>query len=457
MFPCCWAQRGAGPAAAPPECEAAAAEEEEAPPRSASPSPPTPASSRSAAGHFEPACERSAAARKRYEWWWLNGHNRKPIRAEQWVAYEVAAQYHLTASWESMQLEGNTTGIVLDLAPFTSPPSPYQVWRAGAIEVTNKNAADMFGQLAIAGFPKDLWELPPASLPRSAKQGKVVSGFYQVHGEHATLVHELSRYLGDPWASVAPETPRRRVVLLIEQDRPDFIFAGVDRFRKRTTHEKIGAASRLLAGESDSVPAGEAVFQWWWGNPVSGIGHWKNYHQHVSAKLEAMLAENSRFRTGEEPVEIDPVRYCLQRISTDKPFDFLEQNRLNTFREPFLPEFVLAVDSLFQNGQPVFDHQARLTSNCFVQFHKGNPRRRRPVRRVRRGEAAGLRAADGEPCGICFSESGFLTGCERGHNIFMSLFVPPGSPSACWWGTWRSRATSCAAASPPPTGSPWPR
>lgn len=417
MFPCCWARGGVEPAAA---AEGEATVEEEASPSAASP--PTPASGYPAASYLEPAGERSTASghRTRYEWWWLGGHHQKPILAEQWVAYELAAQYHLTASWELMQLEGKTTGIVLDLAPFTSPPSPYQVWRASAIEVTNKNAADMFGQLAIAGYPKEFWDLPPASLPRSARQGKVVAGFYQVHSDHVKLVHDLNRYLGDPWASEVPQTPRRRVVLLIEQDRPDFMFAGVDRFRKRTAPEKIRSASSLAVGESDSVPPGEAVFQWWWGNPQSGIGHWKNYHHHVSAKLESMLVENSRFRMGLEPVEIDQVRYCLQRISSDKPFDFLDQNRLNAFREPFLPEFVLTVDSSFQNGQPVFDHQARLTSNCFVQFHKGNPRRRRPVRRVRRGEAAGLRADDGEPCGVCFSESGFLTGCEKGHNICSS-------------------------------------
>jgi len=39
------------------------------------------------------------------------------------------------------------------------------------------------------------------------------------------------------------------------------------------------------------------------------------------------------------------------------------------------------------------------------------------VRRVRRGEAAGLIDTSGEPCGICFSDTGFLTGCDKEHII----------------------------------------
>jgi len=64
----------------------------------------------------------------------------------------------------------------------------------------------------------------------------------------------------------------------------------------------------------------------------------------------------------------------------------------------------------------LFNDVDRATGNCFVQFQNGNPKRRRPVRRVRRGETAGLELS-GEPCNVCFSDTGFLTGCDLKHVI----------------------------------------
>lgn len=347
------------------------------------------------------------------EWWWLGYEQTLPVSVSQWHPYEPAVQYHLSASVAAMRIEGRTEGLVLDLAPFTDPPSPYQVWRARPTEVLNTNETELCGKLAIAGYSKELWDLPLSQLPPSAKHGKVIQGFYQVRTQHTEQMEELNRYLTDPNSPPCrfTEPPRRRVVLLIEIERPAFLFGDVDRFRKRK--KPPPAPEPVEAGEHDSVPPGEAVFQWWWGDPnEGGVGHWKNYHPHVSARLEQALLDNERFKGCSEAVPIDEVRYSLQRISRDKPFSFVEQSSLGAnFREPFLPSHIVTVDF------GLYDQQTRLTSNCFVQFQRGNPKRRRPVRRIRRGEAAGLSMPDGDPCSVCFSDTGVLTGCEKGHIV----------------------------------------
>jgi len=347
------------------------------------------------------------------EWWWLGGEQKLPVTTAQWSAYEPMVQHHLSASLDAMRIDGRSEGLVLDLAPFTHPPAPYQVWKGRPFEVMNKNEPALLGKLAIAGYTKDLWDLHPSQLPPAASHGRVVTGFYQVRTEHTDQLVELTRYLQDPSSPSCSrqEPPRRRVVVLIELERPAFLFGNVDRFSKRRSAQSPGMI-QVPQGENDSVPPGEAVFQWWWGDPTEGgLGHWKNYHPHVSARLEQALVDHERFRSCLQQVPIDEVRYSLQRISRERPFDYVEQSSLSGFREPFLPSHVLTV------GSSHYDDQARTTNNCFVQFHTGNPRRRRPVRRIRRGEAAGLAMPDGEPCGVCFSNAGVLTGCEKGHII----------------------------------------
>ncbi|CAJ1359033.1 unnamed protein product [Effrenium voratum] len=344
------------------------------------------------------------------EWWWLGFDQKLPISPEQWKPYDPNVQYHLTASWNAMLMEDRHEGILLDLAVFTDPPQPYQVWRGDPVEVNNQKE-ELCGHLAIAGYPKALWELPKQMLPASpaSKHGKVIGGFYQVHQDSLQDLEALHRYLSDPNSPSRPpglRNPRRRVVILIEVERPDFLFANVDRFRKRKAPKPEVAASAV---ESDSVPPGEAVFQWWWGDPKpGGVGHWKNYHPHVSARLEEELARNEKFRTCQEAVPIDEVRYSLQRISRDAPFDY---SGGQGFREAFLPHSRITV------GNPLFDDETRLSNNCFVQFQKGNPKRRRPVRRVRRGEVAGLDLKTGDACSVCFSDDGFLIGCGKGHLL----------------------------------------
>merc|ERR1719324_1438824 len=290
-----------------------------------------------------------------------------------------------------MRVEGRSEGLLLDLAAFTQPPSPYQVWRGALEEVTNSNEPRLVGKLAVAGYDEELWGPKPEHLPTTARTGKIITRFYQVRADDVTMLGHFQRYLTDPRSPVldralVPGPTRRRVVILVETDRPT-IFGNPDRFRRRHRPVAVPAtASAPDAGEDDAVPPGDAVFQWWCGDPTVGGrgGHWKSYRPHVSARLEEALARNPAFRDCTEAVPIDEVQYCLQRISRDRPFDYLDQNLTGGFRETFLPENVMSVDF------PFFDDIARATNNCFVQFQRGNPKRRRPVRRVRRGEAAGV-------------------------------------------------------------------
>eukprot|EP00747_Dinoflagellata_sp_TGD_P029905 gnl/TRDRNA2_/TRDRNA2_134259_c0_seq1.p1 gnl/TRDRNA2_/TRDRNA2_134259_c0~~gnl/TRDRNA2_/TRDRNA2_134259_c0_seq1.p1 ORF type:complete len:666 (+),score=105.72 gnl/TRDRNA2_/TRDRNA2_134259_c0_seq1:108-2000(+) len=307
-----------------------------------------------------------------------------------------------------MRLQDNCHGLLLSLQAFTDPPRNHQIWRARPIEVQNKHQATLLGRLAIAGLPKERWECSPHALPPSAKHGCVVTGFYQVASEHAQKVEDLGKLLSDPASPPLPnERLRVRVVILIELERPGFM-SNPDRFwkKKTTTQSSIGSTTSLQT-EHDEVPRGEAVFQWWWGDPMSGFGHWKSYHPHVSARLDEAFRSNQAFQDCREAIAIDDVRYSLQRILKDRPFNYLDEPS----REPFLPEHIVTIND------PIYDEQARLTKNCFVQFQNGNPKRRRPVRRVRRGEAAGLMSPSGEPCNVCFSDTGVLTGCAKCHNL----------------------------------------
>lgn len=361
------------------------------------------------------APSQGVAADTRRQWFWLAAAEQKlPLKAEYWQPYEPELQYHLSASYNAMCMEGRTQGLVLDLSFFTTPPSPYQVWRARPEEVLNEREFDAYrssNNMCVAGFPSNLWPSLPSMLPPVARHGRVVAGFYQIRPDQIAPLDQLMDYLREPSSGPNPldEPPKRRVVLLVEIERPNFMFGSVDRFRKKKPVAAAPAAGQAPPGENDQVPAGEAVFQWWWGDPNTGWGHWKNYHPHVSARLEQELATNPLFASGEGVVSIDDVRYNLQRISQDRPFNYLDDNVHGNFREVFLPENVVTVQN------PLYDEQTRLTNNCFVQFQKGNPKRRRPVRRIRRGEAAGIEMPDGDPCGICFSDTGVLTGCVAGH------------------------------------------
>jgi len=310
-------------------------------------------------------------------------------------------------------MEGRNEGLVLDLGPFTEEQQPYQVWMAQPVTVKNRNVPELLGKLAIAGYTRDLWQLPTEQFPATVQEGgEVTIGLYQIYKEHVEQLKVLNDYLTDVRSRPCPITSpiRRRVVILIERERPAFT-QDANRFRKQK-------AVAIKAEVHDPIPPTEAVFQWWWGDPSGGVGHWKSYHPHVCLQLEKELASNEGFKNCKVPVPIDGVRYSLKRLSEERPFDFVEQSNVQGFRESFLPSHVLTLDC------ELFDDVDRATSNCFVQFQNGNPKHRRPVRRVRRGETAGLKLC-GKPCDVCFSDTGFLTGCDCKHVI---------CESCCWAG-----------------------
>lgn len=170
------------------------------------------------------------------EWWWLGWGQEVPVRTEQWVRYSQAIEYHLSASYDAMRLEGRRQGLVLDLGPFTEGEQPYQVWMAKAVTVENTNEPALVGKLAIAGYTRDLWQLPKEQLPAAVQRGgKVRTGFYQIFKEHVEQLQVLNDYLTDARSPPCPITSpvRRRVVILIETERPAFIFQDVNRFRKK--------------------------------------------------------------------------------------------------------------------------------------------------------------------------------------------------------------------------------
>jgi len=223
-------------------------------------------------------------------------------------------------------------------------------------------------------------------------------GFYQIRREHVEQLQVLNDFLTDARSLPCTITSeiRRRVVIPIETERPACL-QDANRFRQT----KAPAIS--------SEPA-VVVFQWWRGDPWQRVGHWESYPPQVCLQLEKELAANEGFKNCEVPVSIDGdkyspidgVRYSLMRISRERPFDFVEQSNVTGFPEPFLPSDVLTLDD------GLFNDMDRTTGNFFVQFRNGNPKHRRPVRRVRGGETAGLDFS-GEPRNVCCSDTGRLT------------------------------------------------
>merc|ERR1719321_1382262 len=70
------------------------------------------------------------------------------------------------------------------------------------------------------------------------------------------------------------------------------------------------------------------------------------------------------------------------------------------------------------DAHPCYDDADRLLGNCLVQFQKRDPSRRRPARRRPNAEeVARNNLRTGEPCCVCFSEYGALTGCGALHVV----------------------------------------
>jgi len=298
------------------------------------------------------------------EWWWLGWSQELPVHSDQWQRYPPTVEYHLSTAYDALRLEGRCQGLVLDLEPVTEGKQPYQVWMAQPVMVENKNEPALLGKLAIAGYTKDLWQLPKEQFPATVRGGGDVRiGFYQIYKEHVEQLNVLNDYLTDsrslPCAITSPI--RRRVVIRIEMERPAFIHQDVNRFRKK----------------KDPLPPAEAVFQWWCDDTSGGVGHWEKYPPDVCLQLERELTTNEGFKNCEVPVPIYTDTYSVKRLSRERPVVLVEQSKAQGVRENILPRRLLTLDCEH------FDDMDRATDNCFVQFRNGEPKRRRPVRRVR--------------------------------------------------------------------------
>lgn len=358
----------------------------------------------------------------------LGGSQTLPIQPEQWQAYEGEPAFLLSQAYnELLQASGSAAcGKLLDLSMFTDPPLPYFVYKGKPLEVSNPSAnPGTLGITMVAGLPVDLWDTPgrnPQMLPPAVRIGAVVGHFYQVHHDSVADLVQLEAFLTDRSGQARRPAvdPRRRAVIFVQF--PSALAGDTRRFAKKATpvvsaEPAEEAQVTVLEGEFDEsrIPA---VYEWWYGPapaqhtlPANPIGHWKSYHPKVCRNLEAAFQSNSEFKSGEVPVDIDGNRYMMQHLTPEKPFDYYGKPG----RETFLAENKITLD------HPCYTDLDRASSNCFVQFQKGNPQRRRPARR--RPDASELaRSAlmTGHPCSICFSEEGQLTGCNHAHVICKS-------------------------------------
>lgn len=174
------------------------------------------------------------------------------------------------------------------------------------------------------------------------------------------------------------------------------------------------AGQETVAMEEGDPP----VYEWWFGDRPAEAdckekelrGFWRRYHPTVCRRLERFWQAGSDFTECRAAADVDGVRYCIHRVTPEVPFDYRgrEGTGASTFQE------AMAISTAF----PCFDELDRATGNCLVQFRKEDPNRRRPARRRMNPEEIAKNAArTGEPCCICFSEEGEVTGCAQLHVI----------------------------------------
>lgn len=360
---------------------------------------------------------------KRDVWLVLNGEQKLPAKPEQWIPYDGEVNHLLCEAHKALkQTEGEAGhGTLLDLSSFTDPPKPYLVCKGRVVVVANPNAPpEMLGTRTVAGMPIDLWDgLRGHSdqLPREVRMGSVVGYSYQVHKDSLRDLEQLEAFLEDGTGKTAPpaNNPRRRMCVLMEFPS---LMSDPNRFRRRRKEPAPAAEApptEDVTIVTDTVPA---VFEWWCGPAPpqdevgpTPMGRWKMYHPQVCRRLEKAFQGMPSFRAGKEATDVDGIRYMLHHLKEDAPFDYMGKPS----REPFIPQNIITL------AHPCFSEMDRMNGNCFVQFQKGNPYRRRPARRRPDASEIARRAVmTSEPCSVCFSEDGALTGCNRAHVICKS-------------------------------------
>jgi len=351
----------------------------------------------------------------------LLGEQKLPIQEDQWKAYDGDVPNMLCDTYSTFcQERGGPDKVLnahlLDMSMWTDPPLPYHIYKGKVTTVVSPLAPEhLRGQRTVAGYPCEIWDAACRDsnlIPKSIRGLGAPQGyFYQVHHESLEALAQLEESYADPTGRKLPpsSTPRRRVVLFVQLAQ---VFDNTRRFAKLRSapldqaQEEDGEAPRVFEHEESS-----AIYEWWAGpapmqsevaNPP--VGRWRMYHPKVCARLELQYRQNHC----DEPTDVDGVRYMLQRIDKGRPFDHTGQPS----REEFKRQNIITTD------HPCFTDFDRETQNCFVQFQKGNPQRRRPARRrPDAAEVARSALMTGEPCCICLSEEGQLTGCRALHVI----------------------------------------
>jgi len=335
--------------------------------------------------------------------------------SDAWFEYDAEVSFQLTESYESLEENGDVK--LLDLSMFSHPPLPYQIWRGRKVHVRNPAAPKkLLGQESVGGFRGDFWtELENRKskmLPKDTSHwvdmgvAKVVGNFYQCHHDHVAHVKQLMSFFEDPRGLTSPPAvePRKRIVLMIEFP-PGWSKYG-------------GYRSQIPAGQ-DVVPLEEGdppVYEWWYGdrplesecNGQPPRGFWRRYHPTVCRRLERAWQSHVEFSKCRAAADVDGVRYKIQRLMRDEPFHYRGDGHRVVFQE---------INSI-STQYPCFENLDRVTDNCLVQFRSEDPNRRRPARRRMNAEEIARNAArTGEPCCICFSEAGEVTGCAQLHVI----------------------------------------
>merc|ERR1719410_1247035 len=96
--------------------------------------------------------------------------------------------------------------------------------------------------------------------------------------------------------------------------------------------KRTGQATASAPGGEDATPLDEGdppVYEWWYGDrpPQSKCtgspprGFWRRYHPTVCRRLEQAWQKNPEFQACSSAIDIDGVRYMIQRITAEKPFD----------------------------------------------------------------------------------------------------------------------------------------
>jgi hypothetical protein len=267
---------------------------------------------------------------------------------------------------------------------------------------------------------------------------KVIGGFYQVaHESEPNMVSLLAHYSDSTGQIKRPsKLPRARIVLCVEFQAGLLFHSSVPPLPPVITTANVGGGGGG-GGASSSVTTvdGIPVYEWWFGDRGEGLstssqaikprGMWRSYHPTVCARIEAALqAPNSRFREALDAVDVDGARYMIKRLTSDAPYHATQLNQQGLKDSGAAAEELLSLKSpsatsttttqenlLVTIKHPSFEDIDVKTNNCFIQYHKNNPMRWRVARRRTSPEEIARNALKtGEPCSICYSDEGELTG-----------------------------------------------